>query len=167
MSTDPVGLKGTCDCILKNKISSNTLTPMMHNEVEDFKGNNLVRANTFDGGCDIRSAENVLITPQSYKIVSTGLRVAIPNGYVGMVRGRSGLAFKHGVWCFQGTIDSGYRGELKCILYNISNTPFTVQIGDRIAQLVTVLVSLQNYVEVEELPITNDNRNGGYGSTGR
>jgi dUTP pyrophosphatase len=140
---------------------------MMKNDVEEFKGNNLIRANKFDGGCDIKSAEDVLIKPKEYVIVGTGLHTAIPNGYVGLVRGRSSLAFKHGIWIFQGTLDSGWRGETKCILYNISNEPYKVSKGDRIAQLITVPVFIDNYIEYSELPEPNDGRIGGFGSSGK
>lgn len=111
--------------------------------------------------------EDVTIKPMERALVPTGLFMEIPVGYEGQVRPRSGLAIKKGITLINcvGTIDSDYRGELCVPLINLGNEPFTIQKGDRIAQLVICAYKQVNLVEVEE--ITNTNRGaGGFGSTG-
>ena len=90
------------------------------------------------------------------------------NGYVGLVHPRSGLAAKHGITVLNapGTVDAGYRGEVKVTLLNTSDEDFTVQRGDRIAQLVIQKVEEADFIEVEELP-GSDRGAGGFGSTGK
>ncbi|MDZ4277303.1 MAG: dUTP diphosphatase [Erythrobacter sp.] len=118
-------------------------------------------------GMDVVSAEDVVITPGARHAVATGLAVAIPQGFEIQVRPRSGLALKHGITVpnTPGTIDSDYRGELKVILINLGNEPFTVQRGDRVAQLVLAPVVQAAWDEVTELDAT-DRGAGGFGSTG-
>ena len=118
-------------------------------------------------GMDVVSAEDVVITPGARHAVATGLAVAIPQGFEIQVRPRSGLALKHGITVpnTPGTIDSDYRGELKVILINLGNEPFTVQRGDRVAQLVLAPVVQAAWDEVAELDAT-DRGAGGFGSTG-
>ena len=101
--------------------------------------------------------------------ISTGIAIAIPEGYAGFVQPRSGLAFKHGVTCLNtpGLIDSGYRGELKVLLINTDpDTPFDVVKGERIAQLVIQKVESVVFNEVDQLD-DSDRGSGGFGSTGR
>lgn len=96
------------------------------------------------------------------------MAIAIPSGYAGFVQPRSGLALRHGVTCLNtpGLIDSGYRGELKVILVNTDpTTPFEINRGDRIAQLVIQRVEQANFVEVEDLG-DSERGSGGFGSTG-
>lgn len=118
-------------------------------------------------GMDVVSAEDVVIAPGARHAVATGLAVAIPAGFEIQVRPRSGLALKHGITVpnTPGTIDSDYRGELKVILINLGNEPFTVQRGDRVAQLVLAPVVQAVWDEVAELDAT-DRGAGGFGSTG-
>lgn len=122
-------------------------------------------------GMDVRAAvpkdEPVMLMPGTRAMVPTGLSVAIPQGYEIQMRPRSGLAAKHGITCLNspGTIDSDYRGELKVILINHSDDNFTIQRGDRIAQLVVSPVTLAKWDEVEELDDTARGT-GGFGSTG-
>lgn len=97
--------------------------------------------------------------------IPTGVRVAIPAGYEGTVRPRSGLVFKHGVMTAFGTIDSDYRGELVVLLMNFGDMSYVINPGDRIAQLVISSVSRANVVPVEVLPETDRGSNG-FGSTG-
>jgi len=165
MSTDFVGAaENKCRC----SISPKTPTPLMMNTVKEFKSNNLIRSHKYDAGCDIKSAEEKIILPLTSEIFDTGLHTAIPSGYVGMVRGRSGLAFKHKITTFHGTIDSKFRGNIKCILFNMSNEPYKVKVGDKIAQLITTSVMLENYQEIDELPESEDGRDeNGFGSTGK
>ena len=118
-------------------------------------------------GMDIVSAETVRIAAGARHAVGTGLAVAIPTGYEIQVRPRSGLAFKHGITVpnTPGTIDSDYRGELKVILINHSDEVFSIERGDRIAQLVLAPVTLASWTEVDTLDDT-DRGAGGFGSTG-
>lgn len=120
-------------------------------------------------GLDLRAAvkEPLVIEPGDRVLVPTGLKVAIPPGYEGQVRARSGIAFRHGVGLpnAPGTIDSDYRGELKVLLTNWGREPFTVQRGDRVAQLVIAPVARAEVVTVEALDETA-RRDGGFGHTG-
>ncbi len=118
-------------------------------------------------GMDVLSAENLILRPGARAAVGTGLAVAIPSGYEIQVRPRSGLALKQGISVpnTPGTVDSDYRGELKVILINHSQDNFTIQRGDRIAQLVVSPVTLAVWDEVEELDDTARGA-GGFGSTG-
>lgn len=121
-----------------------------------------------DAGVDLRSAEAVVINPQQRVTVGTSLRIAIPSGFVGLVHSRSGLAAKHGVIVLNspGTVDAGYRGEIRVTLLNTDkNEPFAVNPGDRIAQLIFQKVEVARFVAVENLP---DSQRGdsGFGSTG-
>ena len=109
----------------------------------------------------------VRLAPGERRLVPTGLALAIPPGYEGQVRARSGLAVRHGIAIVNapGTIDSDYRGELQVILINLGDQPFEIQHGDRIAQLVLAPVALLAPREVDELPPAARGT-GGFGSTG-
>jgi dUTP pyrophosphatase len=118
-------------------------------------------------GMDVVSAEDVTLAPMARHAVATGLALAIPEGFEVQVRPRSGLALKHGITLpnTPGTIDSDYRGELKCIMINLGAEPFEIRRGDRIAQLVVAPVQIGRMVEVAELDETVRGA-GGFGSTG-
>ena len=118
-------------------------------------------------GMDVLSAEDLTLAPGARQAVATGLAIAIPPGYEIQVRPRSGLALKHGITVpnTPGTIDSDYRGELKVILINHSQTAFEIRRGDRIAQLVLAPVTRATWLPVEELDETVRGA-GGFGSTG-
>ncbi len=122
-----------------------------------------------DAGADLVASEEVELAAGGGRgLVSTGIFVAIPDGYAGFVQPRSGLALRHGVTCLNtpGLIDAGYRGELKVLLVNTDPVePFIVRRGDRIAQLVLQKVEQANFVEVQELP-DSSRGTGGFGSTG-
>lgn len=120
-------------------------------------------------GLDLRAAvrEPLTLAPGERALVPTGLRLALPPGFEGQVRGRSGLALRHGIVLpnAPGTIDADYRGELSVILWNTSRDPFVVQRGDRIAQLVVApvaRVALEERASLEE----SARGGGGFGSTG-
>jgi dUTP pyrophosphatase len=121
-----------------------------------------------DAGLDLVARESVVILPGGGRaLVPTGVALAIPDGYAGFVQPRSGLALRHGVTVLNspGLIDSGYRDELKVLLVNTDpNEPFSVERGDRIAQLVIQAVEQVRIVEVDVLG--GDSRGGGFGSTG-
>jgi dUTP pyrophosphatase len=119
-------------------------------------------------GMDVVAAEELVLAPGARHAVATGFAIAIPAGYEVQVRPRSGLALKHGITCLNtpGTIDSDYRGEVKVILANLGDAPFTIARGDRIAQLVPAVVQHAVLAEVASLDDTARG-SGGFGSTGR
>ncbi len=121
-------------------------------------------------GMDLRAflEEAVTIEPGQRLLIPTGLLMAIPNGFEGQVRPRSGLALKYGITVLNspGTIDADYRGEVKVLLINHSDQDFVVQDGERIAQLVIAQHATAQWAEVEELDDTERGA-GGYGSTGK
>lgn len=121
-----------------------------------------------DAGLDLRAAEHVELKPFERKLVSTGLAIALPEGYAGFVQPRSGLAIKQGLSIVNtpGLIDSHYRGELKVIAINLDPAcPIVINRGDRIAQLVIQEVPEVTLVEVDELGKTERGA-GGFGSSG-
>lgn len=121
-------------------------------------------------GLDLMAAVETPITlsPLGRALVPTGLALALPAGFEAQVRPRSGLAAKHGITVLNspGTVDADYRGEVKVILVNLSNEPFTIGRGERIAQMVIAPVTQASLVEVEALDATARGA-GGFGSTGR
>jgi dUTP pyrophosphatase len=133
-----------------------------------FSGTLPVYAHPGDAGADLVSTDDVVLAPGERATVGTGLKIALPNGYVGFVVPRSGLAMKHGLTIVNapGTVDAGYRGELRVTLLNTdANEPYAIAAGDRIAQLIVMPVSRVRFVEVERLP-GSDRGEGGFGSTG-
>ena len=121
-----------------------------------------------DAGADLSLAEDVDLAPFQRKLVGTGVAVAIPEGYAGFVHPRSGLAHRLGLSVVNapGTIDAGYRGEIKVNLINLDpTTPLRLRRGDRIAQLVVQPVVRARFVPVHELP-DSERGAGGHGSTG-
>jgi dUTP pyrophosphatase len=122
-----------------------------------------------DAGADLRAAADVVLPPGGRATVGTGVAVAVPDGWAGFVHPRSGLASRHGITVVNapGTVDAGYRGEVRVVLLNTDPAePFTVHRGDRIAQLVVQPVARARFVEVAELP-PSPRGEGGFGSTGR
>ena len=120
-----------------------------------------------DAGADLTAAEPTVIGPGERALVPTGFSLAIPEGHAGLVMPRSGLAIRAGVTVINapGLIDAGYRGEVKVALINHSNEAFSIERGDRIAQLVIVEVAQPEYVAVDALDATSRGE-GGFGSTG-
>ena len=127
------------------------------------------RSTTGSAGFDLRACldEPLEIQPRQIVLVPTGLALAIPAGYEGQVRARSGLVLRHGIAVLNGpgTIDSDYRGALGVILGNLGAEPFTIRDGDRIAQIVFAAVPPVVLTEMEALPET-DRGEGGFGHTG-
>ena len=122
-----------------------------------------------DAGADLRCREHVILRPGERRLVPTGVRVAIPDGHVGFVNPRSGLAIRTGLSIVNapGTIDSGYRGDIRVGLVNLDqHEPIELQVGDRVAQLVIVPFVHAQFVRVDELDDTERGQ-GGHGSTGR
>jgi dUTP pyrophosphatase len=121
-----------------------------------------------DAGADLVSTVDVVLAPGERAMVPTGISMALPDGYVGLVHPRSGLAHRFGVSIVNapGTVDSGYRGEVTVLLVNLDRTEkVTLHRGDRIAQLVVQQVERARFVEVDRLPESVRGA-GGYGSTG-
>lgn len=125
-------------------------------------------AHAGDAGADLLSTDDVTLGPGERMTVGTGVSIALPDGFVAFVVPRSGLAAKHGITIVNtpGTIDAGYRGEIRVILLNTdAREPYTVRAGDRIAQLVLMPVTRARFIPVERLPGT-ERGHGGFGSTG-
>ena len=119
-------------------------------------------------GLDLYSVDDVMIVPGEIKLVSTGLAMALHEGWEGQIRPRSGLAAKYGITVLNapGTVDSDYRGEIKVMLINHGQIAYSIHPGDRIAQLVVAAVSFCEPEEVADLDET-DRGTGGFGSTGK
>lgn len=127
-----------------------------------------VYAHPGDAGADLTAAEAVRLEPGRRALVGTGVRIALPDGYVAFVVPRSGLAARHGITIVNapGTVDAGYRGEIKVSLLNTDpDEAFEIAAGDRIAQLIVMPVPRANFIEVDELP-DSVRGEGGFGSTG-
>lgn len=126
-------------------------------------------ATVLSAGMDLRANvdESIVMQPMERRLIPTGLYIALPPGYEAQVRPRSGLALKHGITVLNtpGTIDADYRGELGVLLINLSQEPFTVNDGERIAQMVIARHEQAELVEVEALDETERGA-GGYGHTG-
>jgi dUTP pyrophosphatase len=121
-----------------------------------------------DAGADLYSISELVLSPGERALVKTGIAIALPNGYVGLVHPRSGLGLKNGISVVNtpGTIDSGYRGEIGVVLINHDlHESFQVKKGDRIAQLVIQKVENAQFKMVNQLP-ESERAAGGYGSTG-
>ncbi len=131
--------------------------PLPHYQTEHSAGVDLYAA--VDGEAVLEAGK--------WELIRTGIAVAIPEGYEGQVRPRSGLALKHGIGMLNGpgTIDADYRGEIGIILFNFSSTPFVVRRGDRIAQLVFAKIEKARFVAVDALTATTRGA-GGFGHTG-
>ncbi len=144
------------------------VTPLPH-----FEGLVLPAYETaLSAGMDLRAAvpenEPLTLHPGEWTLAPTGLTIALPAGYEAQIRPRSGLALKHGITCLNtpGTIDADYRGEVKVILINLGQEPFTIRRGERIAQMVIAPVTQAHWERVEALPDSARGA-GGFGSTGR
>ncbi|QOD42602.1 dUTP diphosphatase [Clavibacter zhangzhiyongii] len=121
-----------------------------------------------DAGADLTSAESLRLDPGQRATVGTGVSIALPDGYAAFVLPRSGLAAEHGITIVNapGTVDAGYRGEIRVTLLNTdADAAYDVAVGDRIAQVVVMPVSRVRFVPVEKLPGSHRG-SGGFGSTG-
>jgi dUTP pyrophosphatase len=126
------------------------------------------RTRTGDAGYDLRATERVSIPPAGRRLVGTGVAIALPEGVAGLVTPRSGLAIEHGITLLNapGLIDPNYRGEIKVILQNCGENRYTVEIGDRVAQLLLVPYLSPELRVADELDATERGANG-FGSSGR
>lgn len=144
------------------------VTPLPH-----FEGLALPAYETAQSaGMDLRAAvpadAPLVLAPGQRALVPTGLAIALPGDYEAQIRPRSGLAFKHGITCLNtpGTVDADYRGEVKVLLINLGDAPFTIERGERIAQMVIAPVTQAAWEIVPALSATARGA-GGFGSTGR
>ncbi|MCA0217849.1 MAG: dUTP diphosphatase [Actinobacteria bacterium] len=127
-----------------------------------------VYAHRGDAGADLMAAEAFVLTPGARATVPTGVSIALPDGYVAFVVPRSGLAAKHGITIVNspGTVDAGYRGEIRVTVLNTdAEQPFSIEVGDRIAQLIVMPVARARFVPVTTLPGSHRGESG-FGSTG-
>lgn len=121
-----------------------------------------------DAGVDLRASESCVLAPGQRHTVGTGISIALPDGYVAFVVPRSGLAAKHGITVVNspGTVDAGYRGEIRVTLLNTdAESSFNIAAGDRIAQMIVMPFARARFIEVESLP-RSERGEGGFGSTG-
>jgi dUTP pyrophosphatase len=121
-----------------------------------------------DAGLDLYAADTTVLQPGERALIPCGVAIAIPEGFVGLIHPRSGLAVDHGLTVLNapGTIDAGYRGEVKVLLINLGQDTTEVRHGQRIAQLVLMRVGMVDVREVDRLDVTSRG-SGGFGSTGR
>lgn len=128
-----------------------------------------VYATAGSAGMDLRAhlGEPLVLQPFERNLIPTGLFIELPNGYEAQIRPRSGIALKQGITCLNspGTVDSDYRGELKVILINLSNTVQVINQGDRIAQLIIAKTERAAFLEVQQLNVSQRG-DGGFGHTG-
>ncbi|MGG1879273.1 dUTP diphosphatase [Paenibacillus cisolokensis] len=129
-----------------------------------------VKMSELAAGFDLHAAveEPVVLAPGERKLIPTGFAIAMPAELEAQIRPRSGLAYKHGITCLNapGTIDADYRGEVKVLLINLGQEPFTIERNERIAQMVFKTVPAVEFVEVDELSDTVRGA-GGFGHTGK
>ena len=121
-----------------------------------------------DAGADLHSADALILAPGARALVGTGVSIALPDGFAAFVVPRSGLASKHGITIVNspGTVDAGYRGEIKVALLNTDGSEeFRINVGDRIAQLIVMPVARATFIPVDHLP-GSQRGEGGFGSTG-
>ena len=118
-----------------------------------------------DAAFDLRSSEEKTLNAGEKHIIKTGLRVAIPEGYVGLIWDRSGMAAKHSIHCLAGVIDSGYRGEIGVVMKNLGDSKFNIEKNMRIAQMLIQPVASANLIEVDDLD-ESERGAGRFGSTG-
>ena len=120
-----------------------------------------------DSGTDVYAAEECMLKPMERKLVATGIRIAVPHGFEAQIRPKSGLAIEHGIThanCV-GTIDSGYRGEIKIPMINLGSKPYKIEKGKKIGQMVFAKIEEAIFEEADELDVTTRNDKG-FGSTG-
>mgnify|MGYP005826148683 FL=1 len=124
------------------------------------------RANKSDAGWDLYSSEETSVLPSCRRTISTSVALAVPEGCVGLIWPRSGLAVKDGIDVLAGVVDAGYRGEVKVCLYNCGEKTFQIETGDRIAQILIQKIEDVELVETDNLE-TTQRGDDGFGSSGR
>lgn len=124
------------------------------------------RAHRQDAGADLFARETLIIPPHGSETFDTGVHIQIPDGYVGMLKSKSGLNVKHGI-VSEGVIDAGYTGSVRVKLYNHSDEIYVVNEGDKISQLVILPIVTPAFIEDETFETNTERGAGGFGSTGR
>jgi dUTP pyrophosphatase len=119
-----------------------------------------------DAGMDLRAVERVVLSPGVAQGVATGIAIELPAGYEAQIRPRSGMALKHSIVANFGTIDPGYRGEIRVVMFNLSTGDYVIEKGDRIAQLIVARYEAVEWEEGGELGESKRGA-GGFGSSGR
>jgi len=122
-------------------------------------------AHATDAGMDLYALETVILNSQERKLIATGISMAIPSGFVGLIWDKSGIAANHGLKSMGGVIDSEYRGEIKIVMHNLSDKQVVLEKGTKVAQMLIQPVHQPELMEVEELDQTPRGE-GGFGSTG-
>lgn len=145
---------------MESKISKIEIVLMNNNATVPKKGTQ------YSAGYDLYASEDGVIEPNKRTMISTGIKMSIPNGYFGKIFPRSGLAVKNGINVLAGVIDSDYVGEIKVVLANHNDKAFEYKIGDRIAQLIILKCEDVDFELVDNLTATNRGE-GGFGSTGK
>ena len=123
-------------------------------------------AHMTDAGADLFSIEEVVLKPNQRALISTGIALEIPEGYVGLIWDKSGISSKHGITTMAGVIDSGYRGEVKVLLINLSDEKYKIEVGDKLAQILIQKIEQPKFEEANELSAA-DRGDKGFGSTGK
>ncbi|MFT4310596.1 MAG: dUTP diphosphatase [Candidatus Woesearchaeota archaeon] len=119
-----------------------------------------------DAAVDLHTTQTITIEPQQRMAAPTGIATEFPSGYVALIKDRSGLALKNGIHTLGGVIDANYRGEIKVILHNTSHEAYTIQVGERIAQMILLQLPHISIQEVDELSDSNRGQLG-FGSSGK
>lgn len=127
--------------------------------------NQFMKAHKTDAGYDLLADETHVVYANDSRLISTGLKVGIPKGYVGIIKARSGLSVKHGIDVGAGVVDCGYTGDVGVLLRNTSKEAFRVNKGDKIAQMVVIAISPYEVLKVNSLD-NSDRGSKGYNSTG-
>jgi dUTP pyrophosphatase len=159
-----IDLTTLIDCSAIN-ISNTTYNHSIHFKKLDKNAIAPSKANHTDAGYDLYALEDCIIPSQNRLMIKTGISMAIPDGYVGLIWPRSGLAVKHGLDTMAGVVDSGYRGEVCVVLQNHGYEPYNVKAGDRIAQILFQSILSVQMIETEELN-NSDRGQSGFGSSG-
>tara|TARA_R110002020_G_scaffold103752_25_gene243279 strand:- start:556 stop:1098 length:543 start_codon:yes stop_codon:yes gene_type:complete len=151
--------------VTRTKFGSGVAYPAIKTKKVDPEAKIPTKAHKSDAGWDMYALEDQHIAPKQRELVRTGISLEIPEGVVGLIWPRSGLAVKSGIDVFAGVVDSGYRGEVGVCLYNSSETPLDVKKGDRIAQILFQEIPNFKLEEATELDSTSRGQ-GGFGSSG-
>jgi dUTP pyrophosphatase len=133
---------------------------------KDGSGRTPIRGTSGSGGYDIHSSVDTVVAPGEHKAISTDVYTEFPEDTVCFIKPRSGLAFKHAINVLAGVVDSDYAGEIKVILINHGSAPFHVKVGDRVAQLVFLGLTLHSTNVIESTVHAGARGDGGFGSTG-
>ena len=139
----------------------------MTNRVGTIITGKLHRANANDAGQDVVSSETTILPAGESRLLSTGLRIQVPKGHVALLKSRSGLSVKYSLEVGAGVIDCGYTGEVKVHLYNHGLNDYKVNAGDRIAQLLTIPINLEDYLFQPLHSVQTERGDKGFGASGQ